>query len=258
MKKGLFFAILILPILFSCGNTRQATYFNILPDSTSFDEALIPEHIIRKKDILSISVSSLNESATEVFNRPNRTNVQTTTPTGELVQPAGYLVDQDGYIQFPQIGRIMVAGLTKKQVQDFLRQNLVEKKLLYDPIITIRILNYRVSVLGEVTRPMVVTVPTEKISLLEALSMAGDVTIFAKRNNVLVIREEEGKRIAQRIDLNSAELFTSPYYYLKANDVVYVQPNKARVFSATRTSQLLPAIISGFSVLIIVIDRLTR
>lgn len=259
MKKSfLFFLPLFLLVFLSCTNTRRAVYFADLPLTTSFDEALIPEHIIKQKDVLSISVSSLNEAAAAVFNRPNRTDVQSTTPTGELVQPAGYLVDQDGYIRFPQIGLIKAEGLTKKQLEEFLRNALVTRKLLYDPIIAIRVLNYRVTVLGEVARPTVVNVPAERITLLEALGLAGDVTIFAKRNNILVIREEAGKRITQRVDLNSSELFKSPYYHLKSNDVVYVEPNKARVFSATRTNQLLPAIISSISVLVIMIDRLTR
>jgi polysaccharide export outer membrane protein len=193
-----------------------------------------------------------------VFNRPIQAQVQTTTPTGELVQPAGYLVDQDGFIRFPQIGLVRAAGLTKKQLEESLRNTLIERKLLYDPILAIRVLNYRVTVLGEVARPTVVTVPTERITLLEALGMAGDATIFARRHNVMVIREEQGQRIAQRVDLNAAELFNSPYFFLRSNDVVYVEPNGARVFSATRFNQLLPAIISSFSVLVIVIDRLTR
>lgn len=256
--KRLTVLVLAIPFLFSCVNTRKAIYFNNLPDSIDFKEASIPEHIIKTKDILSISVSSLNAGAAEVFNTPNKTDVQGTTQTGELIQPAGYLVGQDGLIQFPQIGKVKAAGLTKKQLEEFLRTTLIEKKLLYDPIINIRMLNYRVSVLGEVARPMVINVPSERITLLEALSMAGDATIFAKRNNVLILREEEGKRTARRIDLNSSQLFNSPYYYLKANDVVYIEPNKSRVFGASRANQLLPAIISGISVVIIVIDRLTR
>jgi polysaccharide export outer membrane protein len=103
-----------------------------------------------------------------------------------------------------------------------------------------------------------VSVPNEKITLLEALGLAGDLTIFGKRNNVLIIRTEAGKRTANRIDLNSSDLFNSPYYFLKPDDVVYVEPNKARVMSASRANQLLPAIVSGLSVLVVVIDRLTR
>lgn len=258
MRKSLILVVAVLPLIFSCVNTRRATYFNNLLDSTSFGEAFIPDHIIKKKDILSINVSSLNPQASELFNIPNKTQVQSTTPTGELVQPAGYLVDQDGLIQFHELGKVRAEGLTQKQLQEYLRSTLLEKKLLLDPVIDIRVLNYKVTVLGEVARPTVVNVPTEKITLLEALGMAGDVTIFGKRDNVLIIREEGGKRIAKRVDLNSTQLFTSPYYYLKANDVVYVEPNKARVYSSTRTNLLLPAIISGISVLVIVVDRLTR
>jgi polysaccharide export outer membrane protein len=115
-----------------------------------------------------------------------------------------------------------------------------------------------VTVLGEVATPTVISVPSEKISLLEALGLAGDITLYGKRHNVLVIRQVDGKRVTHRVNLNSAELFTSPYYYLQANDVVYVEPNKARVTSASRLNQYLPAIVSSFSVLILVINILAN
>ena len=112
--------------------------------------------------------------------------------------------------------------------------------------------------MGEVGKPTVINVPDERISLLEALGLAGDITVFGKKENVMVIREENGKKNLQRLNLNSSELFQSPYYYLKSNDIVYVEPNKARVASSTRSNQLLPILLSGLSFAAIIVDRLTR
>ena len=120
---------------------------------------------------------------------------------------------------------------------------------------SIRFLNFRITVLGEVKNPTVINVPNEKISLLEAIGLAGDLTIYAKRDNVLVIREENGNKIIKRIDLNSDELLSSPFYYLKSNDIVYVEPDKARVASAGRGQQWIPAVLSGLSVIVVIADR---
>lgn len=258
MRKCFLWFFLLLPFLFACVNSKKVTYFADLKDSTAFSSLTIPEHIIQPNDLLSINVSSLDPTASEMFNKPNQNQMRTTTNNGDAVEPAGYLVNKAGFINFLMIGNIKAEGLTKDQLQENIRRAIVERKLLLDPVIEVRHLNYKVTVLGEVTRPMVITVPDEKMTLLEALGLAGDMTIFAKRENVLVIRTEGGQRTTNRINLNSTELFTSPYYFLKPNDVVYVEPNKARVMSGSRLNQLLPAIVSGLSVLVVVIDRLTR
>jgi polysaccharide export outer membrane protein len=148
------------------------------------------------------------------------------------------------------------AGLTKTKLNVNILRKLVDQELLIDPIISIRFLNYKITVIGEVARPTVVNVPSEKITLLEALGLAGDLTIYAKRENVMVIREENGKKIIKRLDLNSTELLTSPYYYLKSNDIVYVEPNKGRVASASLARQWLPVIISFLTLVVVSIDRL--
>jgi polysaccharide export outer membrane protein len=118
--------------------------------------------------------------------------------------------------------------------------------------------NYKVTVLGEVNKPSVIPVPNEKITLLEAIGFAGDLTLFAKRDNVLLIREEQGKKTIKRLNLSSSEIFNSPYYYLKSDDVVYVEANKAKVASTSSTRLWLPVLFSGLSLTAIVIDRITR
>ena len=252
--------ILAVAIFFSgCATTKQAVYFNAIQDTQLDITTAEVEPLIKPNDILSIAVSSLNPEASNVFNAPNlpaspvyMQNTPTTT------QSTGYLVGLDGYIQFPILGNIKVVGLTKKQLKDQLTKTLLEKKLLIDPLVDVRYLNFRVSVMGEVAHPTVVTVPSEKISLLEALALAGDLTIYARRDNVLVIREENGKRIIKRIDLNSTSLLTSPYYYLKSNDIVYAEPNKSKVATTRRAVLWLPVLFSALSLAVIVVDRVDR
>lgn len=248
----------LLLLLVSCTNTKKVTYFGDLKKAAVFDETEPPEIIIKKNDLLSIVISSIDPEASKVFNMPNESEIRSSTPSGDVMEPAGYLVGKDGFIRFLMIGNVKAEGLTKDQLQAEIKNQIISRKLLIDPIVEVRHLNFRVTVLGEVARPTVITVPNEKITLLEALGLAGDVTIFAKKSDVLVIRTEGGKRITNRINLNTTELFTSPYYYLRPNDIVYVEPNKARVMSASRLTQLLPAVVSGLSILIVVIDRLTR
>ena len=214
------------------------------------------EPVIQKNDLLSISITSPNPEATQVFNTPNILATQTSNVGGGQTQASGYLVNQEGFIEMPFLGTIKAAGLTKKALKEQIGQQLVHKELLLDPIVNIRYLNYKVTVLGEVANPSVISVPSEKITLLEALGLAGDLTVYAKRDNIMVIREVEGDKLVKRLNLNSSEIFTSPYYYLKSNDIVYVEPNKAKVASASNSRQWLPVVMSGLSLVIIAADRL--
>jgi len=135
---------------------------------------------------------------------------------------------------------------------------LVEKKLLFDPIVNIRYLNYRVTVLGEVAHPGVINVPDEQITILEAIGQAGDLTIYGKRDNVLLIRMENGTKKIARLNLNSSHIFTSPYYFLKTNDVVYVEPGKTKIIAASPERQFLPTILSGLSLLTLILTRVIK
>jgi polysaccharide export outer membrane protein len=226
-------------------------YFVDQPDAVLEATTNVPEIVISSNDLLGISVSSLNADATKIFNL-------TTISNNSTVQIPEYVVNSQGAIQFPIIGNITVVGLTVNQLKEKISKSLVDQKLLIDPVVTVRFLNFKVSVLGEVGRPTVIDVRNEKISLLEALGLAGDITIYGKKENVLIIREENKKKIIKRVDLNSKELFNSPYYYLRTNDVVYVEANKNRVATSTRTFQLLPVLLSGLSFAAIILDRVTR
>jgi polysaccharide export outer membrane protein len=237
MASRIMFFIAIVLFSVSCTSTKKIAYFENATDTTFQAMLNNVETPIQVNDILNISVTSASKVASEAFN----TEFQT---AGTNDQFAGYLVNTDGNIQMPTIGSIAAAGLTKSQLKDKITTAILKTKILLDPIVTVRYLNFEVTVIGEVNRPAVINVPSERISLLKALGLAGDLTIYGKRDNILLIREEEGKKITRRININSKEFFGSPYYYLQPNDVVYVEPNKAKVASASRSQQTVPIILT--------------
>jgi polysaccharide export outer membrane protein len=259
-RQCVIFLTLFLTVLFftldSCTSAQKLVYFS--GSNKSFIAATnIPvEPPIQKNDLLSISVNSLNAEASLLFNGPNisATAINSVTNIGSS-QPSGYLVNPRGEIVFPIIGVIKVAGITKTELATMLTKQLEDRKLLVDPIVTIRHLNFRVSVLGEVTNPGVFTVPNEKLSLLEALGLAGDITIYGKKDNVLIIREDENaNKTMNRINMNTDSVFTSPFYYLRSNDIIYVEPSENRVMKE-RYTQLIPIAFGMLSFGIIMIDR---
>lgn len=245
-------------LISSCANTRKSIYFVDQRDTIIKSGNEGPITFIQPNDILSIVVSSLNENATQIFNTPNSSKGATSTSAGTLSQSTGYLVNRSGFIQFPVLGDIKVSGLTTDQLRQELTRQLVSKKLLVDPIIVVRQLNFKISVLGEVAHPAVLNIPSEKVSLLEALGLAGDITVFGRKDNVMVIREENGEKKIRHLDLNSSELFASQYYYLKSNDVVYVEANKAKVANSGRSSQILPVVFGALSLIAIVVGEIVR
>lgn len=253
----LLYAVLLSWIfLSSCANTKKVIYLNNISDTEISNAIDNLEPVIQKNDLLSITVSSPNATASQPFNTAVTVSTQSVGYTS--TQASGYLVDQDGFIDIPMLGRVKAAGLTKKGLKESITKNLVDNKYLLYPVVTVRYLNFKVTVLGEVARPMVINVPDEKINILEALGFAGDMTVYARRNNVALIREEQGKRVVKRLDLNSGNMLASPYYYLKPNDIIYVEPNNAKVSAASNTRNWLPAILSGLSLTAVIIDRLTR
>lgn len=242
----------------SCANVRNTEYFAEQQDAVIQSKNLAPPSLIQANDILSITVSSLNPGATLIFNTPNNSSNSSSTSNGNNLISPGYLVNNEGKIQFPLLGDIKAAGLTTNQLKLDITNQLIDKKLLVDPVVVVRQLNFKVSVLGEVGHPMVVNVPSEKISLLEALGMAGDITIYGRKDNVMVIREEEGVKKIKRLDLNSKDLFSSQYYYLKSNDIVYVEANKSKINSSSTSNQLVPIVLSGLSFIAIIVEVIVR
>jgi polysaccharide export outer membrane protein len=189
------------------------------------------------KDILTITVSTVNPEASAPFNlvvRPTLTSTTSTISTGSGSLQT-YLVDNQGCIEFPVIGTIEVGGLTKSMCEKLLHDKIKPYlNAAENPVVTVRMSSYSISVLGEVARPGSYQVSREKINILEALAQAGDLTIYGVRENVKLIREDaKGKKQIYHINLNDANLLTSPYYYLQQNDIVYVEPNKVKARNST-------------------------
>jgi polysaccharide export outer membrane protein len=259
MKRVLLFVSIGISVFStSCNTSKQIVYFENVKDTVFYTSQGETNFTIKPNDILSITISSANEEASMAFNPHLKNNIRSTTATGSSSEPGGYLVDSEGTISLPFLGKIKISGLTKEQAKDNITNLILSKKLLVDPLVEVRYLNYEVTVLGEVARPTVITVPSEKISLLKAIGLAGDMTIYGLRENVLLVREEGNKKVTRHINLNSRDFFQSPYYYLQPNDVVYVAPNKVRMNQATNNPNILPIILSSLSLAVIVIDRLLR
>ncbi|PCI04955.1 MAG: sugar transporter [Flavobacteriaceae bacterium] len=234
--------------MMSCSSKKDVVYFQGAP-LTAF---AVPSFELRYKpnDLLSISVSALNMEAVRPF---NLSTVSYTSVTGKMSGPPvqqSYLISSDGSILFPVIGRLDLANLTRNQAENLLREKLAA--YVTNPMVNIRIVNYKVSVLGEVKKPGVFTIENEKISVLEALGLAGDLSIHGQRKNVLLIRDFQGKKHFERLDLTSIDFFTTNNYYLQQNDVLYIAPNKAKV-SASRFSPSTGVYISVTSLLITLI-----
>ena len=254
----LFFPLMGLILFSSCASTRKIAYFDDVKDSAKILSISSLEPVIQKKDILSITVNSLSSEASVIFNTPNLPMTPNASTAPDMPQTAGYLVSEMGTIKFPVLGNLPAAGLTQKQLENNITQLLTEKKLLFDPIVTSRFLNFRVTVLGEVNHPGVVTVPSEQISILEALGLAGDLTIYGMRDNVILIRQEGADKLVTRLNLNSSKILQSPYYFLKSNDVLYVEPVKDKIASTSLFQQRLPVILSGLSLLIILLTNVIK
>lgn len=221
---------------------------------------------IMPNDILSIIVNTSNPAASKDFNlslvpqgqdNPLQTNVYTAGNTNGTLQ--NYIVDNNGYVNMPILGLLKISGLTKKQAEKKIYDLIYPKYLTEEPIVIIRFLNYKVTLLGEVAKPGEYNTPNGKITLLDALAQAGDLTIYGNRKNVLLIREDaNGERMTRQINLQDKNiLLDNEIYYLQQNDIIYVQPNKTRGNSSSIGS-LESLALSGFSLLISIISIITR
>ena len=167
----------------------------------------------------------------------------------------GYLVNKEGIIDFPVLGKLPVKGLTINQLKDMLVLKL--DQYLKNPIVNARLLNYKITVLGEVNKPSSYTLQSERVSVMDAIGLAGDLTIYGKRENVLLVREENGQRNFIRLNLNSSKIFQSPYYYLKQNDVLYIEPNKSKIASSDALTIRNLSILSTIAtVLVVIVSRI--
>jgi polysaccharide export outer membrane protein len=242
----------------SCISSKNVAYFENLSTakkSTLESVATFTDPIIQTDDILAVSINTIDPQSAAVVNQAGTTLAIPSSTGAGRDQVSGYLVDKNGEIELSLIGKVKVAGLTTYEAKELIKTRA--SRDLKDPNVTVRFANYKISVLGEVNRPTVYTVPNEKVTVLDVLSLAGDLTIFGRRDNVLIIRDVNGKKEFGRVNLNSSDIFTSPYYYLKQNDVVYIEPNKQKVIAlnnGTRTTIAL--IVSALSTAALIYSRL--
>jgi polysaccharide export outer membrane protein len=252
------FFLVIFIFLTSCSLNREIAYFKNQKDTTLIPTSHSFVPTIQSGDILFVGFSSSDPNSTAQFNGVNilpANSVGSVNVMAQSVTP-GILVDDQGYIHLHKIGRIYVKGLTKLQLSQLIKTLLIP--YLKDPIVSIRFMNYRVTVLGEVASPATYNISNERVSLLEILGMAGDLTAYGNRKNVLIIHENDGKKEFHRINLNKIDLFQSPYFYLHSNDIVYVEPNKAKSYLGSKTSAYLPSVISSVTLLVLVTNIFLR
>ena len=260
-KQFTYVTLLIITFLTSCTAGRNLSYFSDLsdaaPNQTPIQNNAEPK--IQPDDLLNIAVSSMNAETNLLFSGgvllPS--NAATgASPALSSRNNEGYLVDSKGEINFPVIGKIKLGGLTKEEAVDKIASYV--GKSVKSPIVTVRYLNFRVTVIGEVNKPSTFTVPTEKINVLEALGLAGDMTGFGRRDDVLIIREKNNIRTTTRINLNNKSVLNSPFFYLQQNDIVYVEPDRAKALQVSTRAVNLPIYISIASIVAILLVNVLR
>ena len=226
MKSIVKFVILSCCVLVSCNTSQKVVYMQDTVAGLPIETGVNVGIIIQPKDVLSIVVSSRNPELAVGLNLPLHQYYagSSETSSGYNSRQLGYQVDLDGYIDFPVLGKLRVAGLTRERLANMIKQRLQED-LIRDAIVTADFMNFKISVLGEVRNPGTFTLSDDRITILEAIGRAGDLTIYGRRDNILVRRENEGKVVFYRVDLRMEAFLTSPVYYLQQNDVIYVEPN---------------------------------
>lgn len=249
-KVALLVVAVLVALLSSCTSTEEIAYISDAERDSAFALQGQFSGGIQANDLLSIYVESETPESTIQFNQ--ETN-KIAVSNGTVMNPntssvSGYLVNHDGDIIFPVLGNIHVLGLTHNELAAMIEQQLISEGHITDPVVTVKLMNFKVSVLGDVSRPGQLVVAGERLTIFEALSMVGDLTIYGQRHNVTVIREENGLRTIGNIDLSSKNVFDSPYYYLHQNDVIYVEPNMRKKKNAERDPMIMTYISSGVSI----------
>lgn len=249
-------------LLIACGASQKNHQRRLIlqgADSISGISIEDPTLLIKKNDLLSIIIHSDNQEATEIYNQ----NMGATSTVGAggannlLLMGRGYQVDDAGMIYLHTIGLIKAEGKTKATLAKEIRDSLAP--YLKQPYVTVRFANHRLTILGEVLKPGVIEMPDQKISILDAIGLAGDLTQFGRRDNVLVVREVDGKKVTGRINIGNASLYQSPYYYLQQNDLVYIEPTRNKPTGNEQVlSRNLTIITSVVSVVALIITLISR
>ena len=251
LKNQIVFAFVALALLVSsCASTKDIAYFQ---NKLVNQPEKVDRHagiVVQPKDMISIVVTTRNPELAPMFNLPvlsYQAGSELASMGGANQRLMGYVVDNDGYIDFPVLGKLYVAGMTRWELADMIKDRLVKDGYLTDAVVTVEFMNFKVSVMGEVTSPGTFTIEGDKVTVLQALSLARDLTIFGRRDNVSVIREKDGQRTIYEVNLTDVDLFKSPAYYLQQNDIVYVQPNDIKARQSTTDDKTLRIASIGLS-----------
>lgn len=266
--SGILIVVFIIVLGSSCGNVKNLQYVKGDFDTARLSKVQFKEPVIQRGDLLSITLYSDDATATAAVmaqsanirmmgdNMP--TAVDNTAPAASSTL-SGFLVSEEGEIRLYKLGAIRAEGLTRKQLGDTLARLYIQQKLLSNPFVEIKVLNKKITLIGEVAKPGTYTIPTDKISIFEAIGLAGDITVYGKRSNVLVVREASGTREFAQLDLSKSEVFTSSYYYLQQNDIVIVDvaKNKGAVNDqiTVRNITIAASILSTIAIFINVFRR---
>ncbi len=247
--------------LFSC-KTERIAYFKDVPDSTSQVKSVplpaFTSPIVNVDDILNITVQTIDPAANQVLNQGNLPvlsgNAAGNSLGGSQLIVAGYLVNKEGKVHMPYVGDVTVKGLTTDQVRDLIQSKIAV--YFKEPVVNVRFANFKVTILGEVKTPSTYIIPNEKPTVIDALGLAGDITIFGRRDNVMLIRDNNGQKEITRLDMDNTASISSPYFYLRPNDVIYVEPTASRVESTNSYRIRDIALIgSALSLLVILTSR---
>lgn len=237
-------------LIVGCDSSKKIPYFQNLPDSTNVTvaQSAFSEPTIQPDDILNITIQTVDPSASASINQEG---VKGIAMGGQTI--SGFLVNKEGVVELPIIGEVKLSGLTTFEAKKLIKEKA--SKHFVNPNVQVRFSNFKVTVIGEVTKPATYTVPNEKVSILDVIGLAGDLTIYGKRDNVLLIRETTKGKEMIRFNLNDSKLFQSPYYYMRQNDVVYVEPAKSKIASTdaakTRMLTVLSTIASLTTIIIV-------
>lgn len=259
------FTLIAALVVMSCTTKRNITYFLDISDTLKLTKVVQTSEFhspkIQPNDVLLISILTLDPTVNAMLEMGSSSqfSVQPATGNNGSTNPqtsnSGFLVDKEGNIELPIIGKINVYGLTTFQARDTIHQKVAT--YYKNPVVNVRLGNFTVSVLGEVAHPASYVVPGERVSLLDAIAMAGDLTVFGKRENVMLIRDSSGHKEFVRFNLNSSEVIKSPFFYLKPGDIIYIEPNKAKVASSDGVRTRNYALIAAFlTVVITIVSRL--
>lgn len=266
MKGKLLPIVCFLSLLGACSVPKDVAYFQGIDRLTAADLERMNQTyatVVAADDLLTITVTAWNTTVVMPFNPPPFAYM----PQGETSVAADsklttYLVDKEGYINFPVIGKVRAAGLTKEQLTDELQTQV--RKYVDGAMVHVQIVNFKITVLGEVSRPGSINIRNDRVSILDALGMVGDLTINANRKNILIVRDNNGRKEYGRLDVTNPEVFASPYFYLKQNDVVYVEPNNAKKRNANYSSAqqytltIISTILTAASVITTVVVALRK